>query len=160
MFRAAFGLSHLILGLVLVGLCVLKAQAQSPEPNPEALKAFGDMVKAWRAFPALGVKTTVKIEMMDGDVAASSDEIKGEFLFGPRRSAVVKLRGFTCYMTPAAADAKPEPGMDSVPGSISAVHEGDSNSYFTSTDDGSPYYALLNCFVDMPFPAPSPVHGD
>ena len=152
MFRATFGLSHLILGLVLGGLCVLKARAQSPEPNPEALKAFDEMVKAWRALPALDVKTTIKIEMMDGDVAASNSEIKGEFLFGPRRSAVVKLRGFTCYMTPGAADAKPEPGFDFVPGSISAVHEGDSNSYFTSTDDGSPYYALLNCFVDMPFP--------
>ncbi len=121
----------------------LSALAQSPDPDPEALKAFGDMVKAWRAMPALGVKTIVKIEMMQGDVAAHSNEVKGEFIFAPNRQAVIKLRGFTCYLSK-------EDGAEF--GTFTAVHEGDANDYFTSGDDGSPYYALLNSFMDMPFP--------
>lgn len=153
MFRSTLRLSHVVLGLVVAGAAFVKpAFAQSHEPNPEAMKAFGEMLKAWRAMPALGVKTTIKIEMMEGDVAASSEELKGEFLFGPNRSAVVKLRGFTCYLTPPPPDAKPEPGMDFVPGTLAAIHEKDANDYFISPDDGSPYYALLSCFVDMPFP--------
>lgn len=150
MIRSTFRLSRVV--LLAAVACASVARAQSPEPNPEAMKAFGEMLKAWRAIPSLGVKTTVKIEIMDGDVAASSDEVKGEFVFGSNRRAVVKLRGFTCYLTPPKDDAKPEPGMDVAPGAITAVHEGDANDYFTSPDDGSPYYALLNCFVDMPFP--------
>jgi thiol-disulfide isomerase/thioredoxin len=56
---------------------------------------------------------------------------------------LVKLRGFTCYLN------KEE---DAEFGTFTAVHEGDANGYFTASDDGSPYYALLNAFVDMPFP--------
>jgi thiol-disulfide isomerase/thioredoxin len=119
------------------------ASAQSPEANPEALKAFGAMIKAWRGMPALGVKTTVKIEMMQGDVAASSNEVRGEFTFGPNRHALVKLRGFTCYLNKE---------KDAEFGTFTAVHDGDANGYFSTSDDGSPYYALLNAFVDMPFP--------
>jgi thiol-disulfide isomerase/thioredoxin len=136
-------LMRCILSVLAVFSLAAGATAQSPEANPEALKAFGEMVKAWRAMPALGVKTTINIEMMQGDVSASSNEVKGEFIFGPNRHAVVKLRGFTCYLNK-------EEGAEF--GTLTAVHEGDANDYFTTADDGSPYYALLNSFVDMPFP--------
>jgi thiol-disulfide isomerase/thioredoxin len=127
------------------GLAATQPQtlAQSPDPDPAALKAFSEMVQAWRDMPALGVKTTVKIEMLQGDAAASSDEITGEFVFGKNRHAVIKLRGFTCYLSK-------DEGAEF--GAFAAVHEKDSNNYFTTIDDGSPYYALLNSFIDMPFP--------
>ncbi len=115
----------------------------APQANPEALKAFTDMVKTWRAMPGLGVKTAVKIEMMEGDVSAHSDEVKGEFVFGPNRQAIIKLRGFTVYLTK-------EPGAEN--GTFTAVHEKDDHDYFTSGDDGSPYYAVFAGFYDMPFP--------
>jgi len=119
------------------------AGAQSPEPDPKALEAFTQMVKAWRAMPALTVRPTVKLEMMQGDVAASSEEVKAEFIFGQERRAVVKLRGFSVYLDH-------EDGKDE--GTLTAVHENDANDYFTMGDDGSPYYALFACITDIPFP--------
>ncbi len=124
-------------------VAALPASAQTVEANPEALKAFENMVKAWRAFPSLGVKSTVKVEVMDGDVAAQSSEVVGDFVFGPNQSAIVKLRGFTCSLHTEQGKSE---------GVMSAVHEGNSTSYFTTTDDGSPYYALFNSFTDLPFP--------
>ena len=109
----------------------------APAADPAALKAFTKMVKSYRERPALTVKSTVKIELSQDGAAATPREVKGEFIFGPERSAVVKLKGFTCYLNK---------------GTISAVHESTDHSYYTAGDDGSPYYALLNAFFDMPFP--------
>jgi thiol-disulfide isomerase/thioredoxin len=115
----------------------LYAEDAAPVADPAALKAFTDLVNAYRARPALTVNTTVKIELSEGDASANGSEIKGEFIFGPNRTAVIKLRGFTCYLKD---------------GTLSAVHEATDHSYYTTPDDGSPYYTLMNAFVDIPFP--------
>ncbi len=124
-----------------VGLHPAHAQEEEAKParvaDPAAMKAFTDMVKSYRERPALGVKSSVKIEVAQDGVAAKPSEAKGEFIFGSSRSAVVKMRGFTCYLSK---------------GTISAVREGTDHSYYTASDDESPYYALFNAFVDMPFP--------
>src|SRR5262245_19731165 len=114
-----------------------EADPQLPQADPAALKAFTELVQAYRARPALTVKTTLTIEMGQDQAAAKGSEVKGEFIFGPNRAAVLKLRGFTCYLKN---------------GTLNAVHESTDHSYFSTTDEGSPYYTLMNLFVDIPFP--------
>ncbi len=119
---------------------VSAARGQMLEPDPAAMKAFGELVSSYRAKPGLKIKSTVQVEMMDGDVKSSSSEVSGEFIFSGKdqeRRAVVKLRGFTCYLAN---------------GEMTAVHDENEDSYFTTPDDGSPYYALLLTFMDLPFP--------
>lgn len=112
--------------------------AQPAEPDPAAMKAFESLVKTYREAPAIKVQSTVKIEAAQGDAAAQGSEIKAKFTFGPGRNAVISVRGFECYLSD---------------GHLAAVHESTPNSYFRTTDDDSPYYALLTArFVDLPFP--------
>src|SRR5262245_38728419 len=71
----------------------------APQADPAALKAFEELVKSYRERPALGVKTAVQIELKQGETKSKGSEVKAEFLFGPKRAAVAKLRGFTCYLS-------------------------------------------------------------
>ncbi|MCI0631445.1 MAG: TlpA family protein disulfide reductase [Phycisphaerales bacterium] len=151
-----FDTHRMLVGFLIVQIAAAssalgQAEAAPVQADPEALAAFTDMVKAYRQRPALGVKSKVKIEISQNGVSASSSEVVGDFTFGKRTvdpapengspaircSALVKLKGFTCYLND---------------GTIWAVHQRNKDAYFTSADDGSPYYALLNTFVDMPFP--------
>jgi thiol-disulfide isomerase/thioredoxin len=123
--------------------------AQSPEPDPAALKAFTELVEAYRSKPGLTIKDTVKISLKDGDIESREQEVTAEFTLGPRVTAtrdelnpvfptgVVKAKGFTCTL------AK---------GEISFVHEKTPDSWYGMADDGAPYYALLSAFIDLPFP--------
>jgi len=126
----------------------------APEANPAALKAFAEMVKAYRERPALTIKSTVKVSMSQGEVQANPSEVKGEFTFGSHRRAVIKLRGFTCYLNNNGQNpSMPEQNGDKpYSGTISVIHEGTDQSFYSDSDEGSPYYALLNMFIDMPFP--------
>lgn len=108
------------------------------ESNPEALGAFEAVVKAYRDRPALTVKTTVVIELLEGDVTSRGSEVKAEFILAKGRVGVIKLRGFTCYLGG---------------GTLTAVHETtEGHSYFSMSDGGDPYYALMTAFLDIPFP--------
>jgi outer membrane lipoprotein-sorting protein len=90
--------SKIVLVVFVWLMIVASAAAQSPEADPAAMKAFEELVQSYRARPALTVKSTVKIELMQGDVKASGSEKTAEFIFGPSKSAVVKLNGYTCYL--------------------------------------------------------------
>jgi thiol-disulfide isomerase/thioredoxin len=122
---------------ILLAFPVVSVAQEVPATDEAAMKAFTEMVKAYRSRPSLGVKTTLKLSGNSGATAAAGQEMKAEFLFGKNRNAVVKLRGFTCYLSK---------------GTLTAVHEKTEHSYFTMPDDESPYYALMNVFVDIPFP--------
>lgn len=131
-------------GMIRYTLLILMVLGVSPtafgqfhDADPEAEKAFAEMVRVYRERPGLKVKSKVRIEIAEDDAEASSIEVEGAFLFGGDRKAIVKLRDLTCYL----AD-----------GTISAVHEENGDAYFTMSDDGSPYYALMAMFVSMPYP--------
>ena len=109
----------------------------TPSADPAALEAFTQMIKAYRERPALKVKTSVKIELSQGEAKASSSDLNAEFTFSKDRKAVIKLRGYTCHVSN---------------GVLTVVHESTEHSYFSTPDDGSPYYTLMNAFVDIPFP--------
>ncbi|MHC4126783.1 MAG: TlpA family protein disulfide reductase [Planctomycetota bacterium] len=130
--------THIVL-LVLAcpGWTCSTASGQAHEPAPEALEVFTELVEAYRKRPALDVETTVKIKLEQGGVEARSREVRGAFTMGRGRVGVGRVRGFTCYVSE---------------GRITAVHESTDHSYFSAPDDGSPYYTLMNAFVDIPFP--------
>jgi thiol-disulfide isomerase/thioredoxin len=140
----------LVLGLALViqshwaGIAIAQDEVQA-QADPAARKAFEELVKSYRDRPALEVKSTLKIEMAADQAKRQGSDVAAEFIFGQHRKAVVKLRGFVVHLNPNPNEAGGE-------GAISAVHEKTDHSYFTGSDDGSPYYALLNAFKDLPFP--------
>lgn len=128
--------------LVLVQVLVVAGMqrdvsAQAREPDAAAAAAFERMVDAYRVRPGLTVRTTVSVATLEGNIEAQSDELTAEFTFGRGRAAVIKLRGFMVYLHD---------------GRFTAVHEGTEGSYFSAPDEGSPYYALLTAFMDIPFP--------
>ncbi|HRP61860.1 MAG TPA: TlpA disulfide reductase family protein [Phycisphaerales bacterium] len=115
--------------------------AQFHEPDRDATRAFEAMVKAYRERQALGVKTEIEIEIMQGDISSQTSKIEAEFLLAPqgkgRREAAVKIKGFTVLVKN---------------GAVFAVHDERSDAYFTASDEGSPYYALMFLFLDLPYP--------
>jgi thiol-disulfide isomerase/thioredoxin len=123
--------------LAILAIAGIGAGAQSPDPDANAMAAFKEMVDAYRARPALTVKATVKIGLKQGETVAREQEVSAEFILAPSKTGIVKLRGFTCYMAN---------------GELNAIHEKNDNAYFSTPDDGAPYYALLTNFIDMPFP--------
>lgn len=120
--------------------------ADLPQPNPEALKAFTELVKSYRQRPALEITSSLQIDMGAQQSRRQGTEVTAKFIFGQNRKAVVRLRDFIVYLNP---DQKPPEGEG---GSVAAVHEKTDHSYYIGSDDGSPYYALLNAFKDLPFP--------
>jgi thiol-disulfide isomerase/thioredoxin len=123
--------------IVILWLNAAPASAQFHEPDPEARKAFAEMIEAYRKRPGLTVRTHIGITIREGDVEARSSGVEAEFILGRNRQAVVKLRGFTVYVGD---------------GRITAVHDENPDAFFSAGDEGSPYYALLAMFMDLPFP--------
>ena len=138
-----------LIGVLAIASSAPAAIAQSHEPDPEARKAFAQVVEAYRKRPGLAIKTTVSIELAKGEFNSKRPEVKAEFILGKgrqgKRIGVIKLRGFTCYL-----------GQ----GKLAAIHESTDDAYYSTPDDDSPYYALMNAFVQIPFPHLAIAFGD
>ena len=113
------------------------ALGQVHKADPDARRVFSELVEAYRQRPALTVRTTVTIELEQGEMKSRHREVEAELTLGRPHTGIVTLRGFTCSI----AD-----------GTITAVHEETDDKYFTAPDDDSPYYALMNEFMEIPFP--------
>ncbi|HWB20257.1 MAG TPA: TlpA disulfide reductase family protein [Phycisphaerales bacterium] len=111
--------------------------AQAHEPDPAAKKAFADVVAAYRDLDSIRMNSTVTVGLQADAAQHTGSEVKLEGIYGKNRKARIKLRDFTCYVSD---------------GSLQFINEKTPQSYFTMKDDGSPYYALMNAFVDIPFP--------
>lgn len=135
----------------------LHAQYVEPyDPNPDAQAAFVKLIEHYRALPALGVKSTLAIELLQGDAQASSQEVVAEFVAsrppaatGIRRPArgIVRVNEFECFFAPDPSRAATGGG-----GNFAAVHQRNDSEYFRGTYDGSPYWALLDAFRSLPYP--------
>ena len=126
--------------LLAVGVGAPPASGQFIEPyeaNPDAVAAFEQLLKAYRARPALRVSSTLKIELIEGDVTAQSSEISAEFTYAEGGEGIARIKGFTCYFSR---------------GVLYAVHEGTDHSYYREAYDDSPYWPLLIGFQDLPYP--------
>lgn len=139
-------IAWLIFTQSIIAAAVHAQEGAEPQADPAAHRAFTELVKSYRERPALTVKSVVKIEMRQGETAATGSEVKGEFTFGEKRRAVIKLRDFIYYLNPHPEKPEAEPGT------ILVVHEKNPNAYYSMSDEGSPYYALLSLVHDMPFP--------
>lgn len=113
------------------------ASAQQHEPDPKAVKAFESLIKAYRTRPALTVRTTVTVEIEQGGTSSQGQEVSAELTMTSDRKGIFKLRGFECHIQD---------------GTVSAIHEETENAYFSMPYDDSPYYILMNMFLDIPFP--------
>ncbi len=113
------------------------APGQARDPDAEALKAFADLVSAYRKRPALGVESTVEIEVSQDGTTSKAGTAEGKFTFGQDGRAEIELRGLTVW----TGD-----------GRVSAVHEKRDDAYWSAPDDGSAYYMLLAIFSQIPFP--------
>ena len=111
--------------------------AQSPEPDPAAMKAVEALVKAYRERPSLRVKEEVTVETGVEGQSGNAEPVSIEMLFAPGRKAVVRIRDYEIRV----ADGK-----------VSVTHGSNPDTYVEVDDDGSPYYALLSGFIDLPFP--------
>src|SRR5262249_30387615 len=132
------------------------------EPDPAAVKAFGEMIKAYRSKPGVTIKSTVNISLKQGEVQSREQETKAEFTFDKRPApaaqpagdghpatggdnppaaatprAVMKFKGYTVYLGG---------------GTINVIHEKNPDAYFSTPDEDSAYYTLASMFIDLPFP--------
>ncbi|MFO0872880.1 MAG: TlpA disulfide reductase family protein [Phycisphaerales bacterium] len=120
------------------------AAPDDPVADPAAEKAFAEFVAAYRALPAVKVKTTVAVGAGEHGAESKGQPVEAELVHGVvggkpdgARKGVFKLRGYTIWIGD---------------GQIAAVHESNPDTYLRTPDGGSPFYALLSAFVDLPFP--------
>ncbi len=130
-------LRHVVLASLAALAAAVAAVAQSPEPDPAAMKAFTELLKAYRERPALHVTDEVSVFTGAGEGAGEAQPVKAEMWFAPGRKARIKLRGNDIRVSD---------------GKVAVVHDSNADAYWETTDDGSPFYTLFNTFVDLPFP--------
>lgn len=111
-----------------------------PVAEPGAAAAFANFLTTYRAIPVLRVRTTTTIEATDGVASGRSRTVDAELLHATideRRRGRLSLRGYTLHLGG---------------GELAAIHESNDAAYFAQPDDGSPFYALLVSFRELPFP--------
>ncbi len=124
--------------VMLLGAATSYAQSDGTfDADPAAAKAFKQLVTSYRNRPALTVKTTMKVELFQGELSSGTDEVRAQFTYSRGGAGIIKLRGFTCYFKD---------------GVFWAVHEGTDHSYYTEEYEDNPYWTFLLSFRDFPFP--------
>ncbi|UCD74571.1 MAG: TlpA family protein disulfide reductase [Phycisphaerales bacterium] len=120
-------------------------EAEVFEPDQAAVKALDKVVQTYRKRPALRVKSTLRIELTQGETTSEGDEVEAEFLYLKGGDGLLRIRGFTCYIND---------------GDLFAIHEDVDHSYFTEVLDGAPYWLLLDALRDLPYPHLAILWGD
>lgn len=133
MSRTACFATAAIASLLFASIC----PAQFHDANPAAAEAFEEMIRSYRERPALKVTTTIAIDIVHDDMEARSSQVAAEFTFGRDRHALAKVRGLECYLSN---------------NTMTVVHHENEKAYFSMPDDGSPYYAMMAMFIDLPYP--------
>lgn len=108
------------------------------EPDPETLSALRDLVKATRARSPFEVKTSLVVEVSEGEHVSRSPSIEGTLRFDPRAPrAALSLRGFEILVRD---------------GRIDVHHASNEREYVSLDDEGAPRETLLAEFLDLPYP--------
>jgi thiol-disulfide isomerase/thioredoxin len=116
---------------------VAVAQVEPYETDPEAAKAFGELIKRYRARPAMQVTSTLKMKLLEGEETAEAGEVKAEITYVKGLGGIVKIRDYT---------------ISFLDGRFYAVHKDTEGSYYREEFDGSPYWPMLINFQDIPYP--------
>jgi len=115
-----------------------QAQYEEPyEPDPDAVRAFADLLEAYRQRPALTVESTLRIELIEGGVTGKTEEVTAAFTYCRGGAGIVRIKGFTCHFGD---------------GIFYAVHEATDHSYYQEEYEDSPYWVMLLRFMDIPYP--------
>ncbi len=122
-----------------IGLAVPAQDATAT--NPEAAKAFTEFLAGFRSHDAVEVKSKTTVSVSSAEAAAPGQTVEATMTYSMGkdrpRYATGTLRGFTFW---------------SSGGQLSIIHESNPHAYFSMSDDDSPFYALMQSFVDLPFP--------
>ncbi|MCP3904666.1 MAG: TlpA family protein disulfide reductase [Planctomycetes bacterium] len=113
------------------------AQVEPYETDAKAAEAFTELIKRYRARPAMTVTSTLTMKLLEGEETAEAGEVKAEITYVKGVGGIVKIRDFTCSF----AD-----------GRFYAVHAETDGSYYREEFEGSPYWPLLINFQDIPYP--------
>ncbi len=113
------------------------ASGQFHDPDPEAVAAVQELIKSYRERPALTVRTAISVQIEKDGHLADGREIEATFHLVPGKGARLLWRDLSIYV---------------VDGQVTAFHDENDRAYFRMSDDGSPYYALMAMFMDLPFP--------
>ena len=126
-------------GLLLTFMLMLSAPAsgQMHTANPEALKTMAAMVAAYRAAPGVSVNTSLRIGARDHTGEAFEPAMKAAWIVMPERRLRGVFGGYTVRL-----------GNDE----LIAVHESREGLFHKAPDGDSPYYALMQRFLDLPWP--------
>ena len=126
--------------VVVVLLCTLAPASfaqDEPVPNEDAAKAFDALRESYLARPALGIKSSLQIELKQGDQVSSTDEVIAEFTYVKDGPGLVRIKGYACRFED---------------GEFLAVHEETDDAFYRDTYEGSPYWMFLFGFQDLPYP--------
>lgn len=119
-----------------------------PTPDPEAERAFAEVIRANRARAPFSVEARVTVEAKGEGQAGRSEPVEAMLWFDPTsspRRAVLEMRGYKVFVHK---------------GRVDVIHASNDRDYVSIEDDGSPYYTLLTSFIDLPFPQLGLVLGD
>lgn len=134
-FSLAIFRAMITIGLFLSGS--VHANAQMRDEDPAASQALAAVIKAVRAEPRL-IRETVIVSTIDGDEVATAPARKAAWTFVPDRGMAGAFDGFQIVLS----DDR-----------ILTIHDSSEGLFFENPDGGSRYYALLNAFSDLPWPA-------
>ena len=102
-----------------------------------ATAALESIIKAYRDPRGVAVEVEVTVGAKSQLAEGKSPSVKGSFLFGDRRRAVLSLRDYQLRLSG---------------GRIVATHDSNPLAYLDVSDNGSPFYALFNAFQALPIP--------
>jgi thiol-disulfide isomerase/thioredoxin len=113
------------------------ANAQMRDEDPAASQALAAVIAAIRAEPWV-IQEKVTVSTIDGDDIATAPPREATWTLVPDRGMVGVFDGFRIVLSE---------------GQIRTIHDSSEGLFFENSDGGSRYYALLNAFSDLPWPA-------
>jgi len=132
--------SAIIQAMITIGLFLSTSgdvNAQMRDEDPAASQALAAVIKAVRAEPRV-IRETVVVSTIDGEDVATAPARKAAWTFVPDRGMAGAFDGFQIVLS----DDR-----------IRTIHDSSEGLFFENPDGGSRYYALLNAFSDLPWPA-------
>ena len=126
-----------LFAILLLGNTSIAQSDSEITTDPAAEKAFKELLASYRKQPAIIVKTTLKVQVVEGETKSQIQEKEAEFVYTKSGPGVVKLDGLTCYFDK---------------GVFSAIHKDTEDSYFTDEYEDSPYWPLFMNFGSLPYP--------
>ena len=107
------------------------------DANPAAAKALENIVKAYRTPSGIDVETRLQVGAGDGEQEAFESDVVARWIIGPDRKMRGEFGGYT---------------IQTGNGKITALHEAREGLFYSDEDGESPYYAVQQRFIDLPWP--------